>query len=133
MDSSLAVLFVLLALVTLFHYFQNKAQDAICIVQADTFYQNNHHVEGVGYYHAGGHRWFEHPWNEFREGLGYYWYGTWHTEPAPQGCVSSKPEPKEASRVNSMWCAQNPERQKRYVKAVRLFGFGLAEGRREGR
>ena len=110
-----------------------QAKEHLLIVRGDTVYYNNHHVEGVGYYHAARGRWFEHPWNEFREAQGYYWYGDWHPEPAPPGTVRSIPEKGEASRVNALWCALDPERQDLYQQAVKRFGFGIAEGRREGR
>ncbi len=89
-------------------------------------------MEGVGYYDAGYRRWFPYMWNEFRESQGYFWAGIW--QPAPdQRCVAeSLPEPEEITRVNTLWNKADPGRHANFQEVVERFGFGIADGRKEG-
>jgi hypothetical protein len=127
-----AVLFGFILLVISLHIARARAQQAVTIVWSDVSYPNNHFVDGAGYYHAAYHRWFPHPWNEFREGQGYYWNGDWHLDPDQTFANDSRPGTEEIQRVNALWCASNPSRHRAYLKAVKRFGFGISEGRREG-
>jgi hypothetical protein len=102
------------------------------IVRYDGCYPNNHHVLGVGYYHAAGGSWHVHPWNEFREGMGYFWDGEWHAEPDIRQVAASVPKPGEIDRVNSVWRAAGPGRAEKFWSDVDRFGFGTAIGRRHG-
>jgi hypothetical protein len=102
------------------------------IVQEGKEYPNNHHVFGVGYYHAANRCWWVHPWNEFRERHGYYWDGVWHAEPDQRQCASSAPDPAEITRVNELWRKADPDQMQRFWKDVDEFGFGIATSRREG-
>ena len=95
-------------------------------------YPNNHHVFGVGYYHAAGGQWHAHPWNEFRDGQGYYWDGGWHRAPDQRQVLTSVPEPGEIERVNRVWRLAGPARTAEFWSEVDRFGFGIAIGRRQG-
>src|SRR5690242_15461013 len=72
-------------------------------------YPNNHHVLGVGYYHAVCHVWYPHPWNEYREDRGYYWKGTWNREPDQRMVAKSMPSVSEVERVNREWRKADPD------------------------
>src|ERR1044071_6753606 len=78
------------------------------IVSAGVEYPNNHHVMGVGYYHAAGLRWYPYPWNEYREDRGYYWDGAWHATPDQRMVPTSAPSTSEVDRVNQEWRNADP-------------------------
>ena len=61
--------------------FRHRKYGRIYALAPGIEYPNNHHVMGVGYYHAASQRWFPYPWNEYREGQGYYWNETWNATP----------------------------------------------------
>lgn len=106
--------------------------DSLVVVRQGVAYPNNFHVLGVGYYHAPSHRWYAHPWNEFREGRGYYWEGQWHDEPDQRMVASSEPDPQEIPRVNKAWRKADPEQAERFWNTVDREGFGTAIRRSEG-
>lgn len=105
--------------------------DKMQIVSRDVEYPNNHHVIGVGYYHANAQQWFPHPWNEYREGRGYYWAGAWHATPDQQVTLKSVPPAAEIDRVNQEWRNADPDRAKRFWDTVEHQGFGTAIRRSE--
>lgn len=97
------------------------------IVFKDLKYPNNHHVPGVGYYHAEHRRWFPLPWNELREAKGYYHGGAWHSEPAsPPDPGMTFPDPEHVLDVNLQWRRANPEKMDRILDDVERRGFGQA-------
>ena len=104
----------------------------LTVVEPLRHYVNNHHVLGVGYYHATHQRWHPTPWNEFREGKGYYWDGEWHESPDDRQMASSVPNPAELTRVNEAWRQARPRRTSEFWDEVDRFGFGTAIGRRTG-
>lgn len=95
-------------------------------------YPNNHHVIGVGYYHATCRMWHRHPWNEFREGIGYFWDGKWDAEPDMRQVPFSEPDKAEIDRVNQLWREANPESMRRFWADVERGGFGYAVSRTRG-
>jgi hypothetical protein len=95
-------------------------------------YPNNHHVLGVGYYHATDRRWHVSPWNEFREDRGYYWDGAWHDTPDVRQVASSVPDADEILRVNEAWRKAGPTTAANFWAEVDRNGFGTAIGRRQG-
>jgi hypothetical protein len=95
-------------------------------------YPNNHHVMGVGYYHAGTQRWFPHPWNEYREDRGYYWNGAWKATPDQSMVLKSTPPASEVDRVNQEWRKADPDLSQRFWETVEREGFGTAIRRSEG-
>jgi hypothetical protein len=106
-----------------------RCRAVVCLVKPNTYYLNNHLLEGIGYYHAVYKCWFPHPWNEFREGQGYYWNGRWNFDPDSSEAAKSMPGFEEIGRVNALWCSLDPERHRIYLHAVKRFGPGLASGR----
>lgn len=95
-------------------------------------YRNNHHILGVGYYHAPAHRWHLHPWNEYREDRGYYWAGEWHAEPDQRPTTPTVPSAAEIKRVNVEWRRADPDKMQLFWGRVDHFGFGGATDRQEG-
>jgi hypothetical protein len=95
-------------------------------------YPNNHHVMGVGYYHAASQKWFPHPWNEYREGRGYYWDGLWNATPDQRMVPKSTPPVNEVDRVNQEWRIADPDRSRLFWETVEHEGFGTAIRRSEG-
>jgi hypothetical protein len=104
----------------------------LTVVEPGKEYPNNHHVLGVGYYHATHWCWHPLPWNEFREGEGYYWDGKWHEQPDDRHVASSQPSLEEVLRVNEAWRKADPQRASDFWNDVDRFGFGTAIGRRTG-
>jgi hypothetical protein len=102
------------------------------VVDLGVEYPNNHHVFGVGYYHAAVQRWFPQPWNEYRETRGYYWEGTWHSTPDQRLILKSIPSTDEINRVNQAWRDADPDRARQFWDTVEQQGFGTAIGRSEG-
>jgi hypothetical protein len=95
-------------------------------------YPNNHHVLGVGFYHAASAKWFPHAWNEFQEGRGYYWDGTWYRVPDQRMVTKSMPSKAEVDRVNNEWRKADPDRTSKFWMQVEQEGFGTAIRRSEG-
>ena len=132
MELVLAFFFIGLAAVLIYNELRRRKFAALSIVQAGAEYPNNHHVLGVGYYHAAARRWFPHPWNEFRETQGYYWDGTWHPAPDQRTVLKSAPPEGEIFRVNQEWRSADPDRMQRFWSTVERQGFGTALRRSEG-
>ena len=103
-----------------------------CAVKPELEYPNNHHVLGVGYYHAASGKWFPHPWNEYREGRGYYWDGQWQDQPDQRQVQKSRPAVEEVPRVNAAWRQADPDRARQFWAQVEHEGFGTAIKRSEG-
>ena len=101
------------------------------IVEPVIPYPNNHHVMGVGYYHATHQCWHRYPWNEFREDRGYFWDGQWHNVPDERQVSTSVPHLAEIERVNRVW-REEGRRAADFWEDVDRFGFGTAIGRRTG-
>jgi hypothetical protein len=102
------------------------------VVKEGVEYYNNHHVLGVGYYHATDRKWNLHPWNEYREGQGFYWDGVWRAGPDLRQVASSTPHAAEIARVNEAWRKADPDKMKAFWSSVERFGFGAAVDRSEG-
>ena len=105
---------------------------AMSVVSPGVEYPNNHHVLGVGYYHAASEKWFTHPWNEYRESRGYYWDGFWNTDPDQRMVLKSTPPASEVARVNQAWRDNDPDSAQRFWDTVDHEGFGTAIRRSEG-
>lgn len=105
---------------------------AMTVVNPGVEYPNNHHVMGVGYYHAASQQWFPHPWNEYREGRGYFWNGIWNTTPDQRMVLISTPSTSEVERVNQEWRKADPDVSRRFWDTVEHQGFGTAIRRSEG-
>ncbi|HXI69706.1 MAG TPA: hypothetical protein VNN22_05040 [Verrucomicrobiae bacterium] len=119
--------------IAVFSDFQRRRKLAsMTVVKPGTEYPNNHHVLGVGYYHAASQLWFSHPWNEYREDRGYYWGGTWNPTPDQRMVSKSIPLTSEVERVNQAWRKADPDRVRRFWVAVEQEGFGTAIRRSEG-
>ena len=102
------------------------------VVSQGIEYPNNHHVMGVGYYHAASQKWFPTPWNEYREDRGYYWDGSWHSTPDQRVVLKSVPAPGEIDRVNQEWRKADPNLSRQFWNTVEQQGFGTAIRRSEG-
>ena len=111
---------------------RRRALAARSVVYPEVEYPNNHHVMGVGYYHAAAQRWFPYPWNEYREGRGYYWNGTWNATPDQGIVLKSTPPASVVERVNEEWRRADPDRAERFWETVEHEGFGTAIRRSEG-
>ncbi|MCW0220419.1 MAG: hypothetical protein OJI67_18980 [Prosthecobacter sp.] len=129
----IGLIIALLAMVWAFNaYQQHRKYARLVIVSSDVEYPNNHHVLGVGYYHASVGRWFVHPWNEFREEDGYFWEGKWHSSPDQRMTLRSKPSQSEVERVNTTWRKNDPDKMATFWGRVERSGFGSAVARQEG-
>jgi len=129
---SIIIVAVGLGLVVFFNALHNRRLASMSAVNPGVEYPNNHHVLGVGYYHAASQRWFPQPWNEYREGRGYYWNGMWNTTPDQRMVLKSTPSVAEVERVNAEWRKADPERARRFWDSVEHEGFGTAIRRSEG-
>jgi hypothetical protein len=123
---------VAFVLIVLWNIFGPSKYDRMTVVNPGIEYPNNHHVIGVGYYHAASEKWFPHPWNEFREGRGYYWNGNWNLAPDQRMILNSTPPLIEVERVNKEWRKADPDRMARFWETVEHEGFGTAIRRSEG-
>jgi hypothetical protein len=120
-------------LIVFFSEFQRRRKLALMsVVKPEIEYPNNHHVLGVGYYHAASRLWFSHPWNEYREDRGYYWDGGWNQMPDQRMVSKSMPVTGEVERVNHDWRKAGPVRTRRFWAVVEREGFGTAIRRSEG-
>jgi hypothetical protein len=127
-----SIIIVVVALLVLSKLFQEHKFDKMSVVNPGVEYPNNHHVMGVGYYHAASQRWFPQPWNEYREGRGYYWNGAWNTTPDQRMVPKSTPPATEVERVNQEWRKAGPDRTRQFWETVEHEGFGTAIRRSEG-
>lgn len=121
-----------ICIVVLSNVAQRRKLAGMSVVNAGVEYPNNHHVMGVGYYHAASERWFRYPWNEYREGRGYYWNGAWNATPDQRMVLKSTPPAGEVERVNQAWRDADPDRARRFWETVEHEGFGTAIRRSEG-
>jgi hypothetical protein len=127
-----SIIIVVVGLLVLSKLFQEHKFDKMSVVKPGVEYPNNHHVLGVGYYHAASQRWFPQPWNEYREGRGYYWNGTWNPAPDQRMVLKSTPPVSEVERVNQEWRKAGPDRTREFWETVEHEGFGTAIRRSEG-
>ena len=127
-----SVLIVVAGLVILSAFFRGRKYAGVNVVQPGLEYPNNHHVMGVGYYHAASQKWFPSPWNEYREGRGYYWNGTWNPTPDQRMVPKSTPPASEVEHVNQEWRKADPDSSRRFWETVEREGFGTAIRRSEG-
>jgi len=111
---------------------KSALREATVVAKEGTEFPNNHHVLGVGYYHATCGAWHPFPWNEFREGSGYYWDGKWHPEPDKRTVLSSIPHPGEVARVNKEWRLADAHDAGEFWSDVERGGFGYALSRTKG-
>ncbi len=127
-----AIVASIIAIFAVPEFLRRRKLEGLSAVKSGVEYANNHHVLGVGYYHAASQRWFPHPWNEFREGRGYYWEGIWNQTPDQRMVSKSMPSPGEVERVNQEWRKADPDRARRFWETVEHEGFGTAIRRSEG-
>jgi hypothetical protein len=133
MEILIPAIIVLGIVIAAFNEYRRRCKLALMsIVTPEVEYPNNHHVLGVGYYHAASQLWFTHPWNEYREDRGYYWDGTWNRVPDQRMVAKSKPAPGEIERVNVEWRKADPDSTRRFWATVDREGFGTAIRRSEG-
>lgn len=64
-------------------------------------YTNNHHVPGVGYYHAPYHAWYPIPFNFHSPDRGYYHGDRWTAQPNQAGLTASRPTPQAAQAARA--------------------------------
>jgi len=81
-----------------------------------TTYTNNHHVRGVGYYHAPFHAWYPYPYNTYDPVRGYYYGGQWNAYPALPGVTASQPTEHAVSQAKAG--------HQTHMAATRRGGFG---------
>ena len=122
----LVFILIAVAIVNAFRYGFGSAADTRVIVLPDVRYPDNHHVPGVGYYHAAFGRWYPLPWNEFREGKGFYYGGEWHADPAPATPEMTVPDAEHIHEVNLRWRQACPEKMGGIWDDVERNGFGQA-------
>jgi hypothetical protein len=128
----LSIIIVMVCLALFSNAFHRRKFARMSAVNPGVEYPNNHHVMGVGYYHAASQRWFPHPWNEYREGRGFYWDGIWNPTPDQRMVLKSTPPGSEVERVNQEWRKADPDRARQFWETVEHEGFGTAIRRSEG-
>jgi hypothetical protein len=128
----LIVVFTSIAISLISNITRRRKLAAMAVVNPGGEYPNNHHVMGVGYYHAASQKWFPHPWNEYREGRGYFWNGIWNMTPDQRTVLKSTPLTSEVERVNQEWRNSDPDVSRRFWDTVEHQGFGTAIRRSEG-
>ena len=128
----LSIFIVVVCLAFFGNVFRRRKFARMSAVNPGVEYPNNHHVMGVGYYHAASETWFPYPWNEYREGRGYYWNGSWNTTPNRRMVLKSTPPVSEVQRVNQEWRMADPDRTRQFWETVEHEGFGTAIRRSEG-
>ena len=62
--------------------------------------ENNFQIPKLGYYHAAAHRFYEFPYNQYKDGQ-YYVNGTWQAEAGPENISSSRPNADELKRIDA--------------------------------
>ena len=128
----LAVLVLFVApvvLLLLLGYGRDRWRASRKIVSLGVEYANNHHVPGAGYFHATSGKWHRYVWNQFTDGVGFYWDGEWHSEPDQRMVATAIPNVAEIERVNALWRNYDPSSTVTYTSG----GFGTALRRHEGR
>lgn len=87
---------------------------------------NNFHLPRLGYYHAGAHEFFEHPYGFTKDGR---WFvnGVWQDEPAAEAVVaSSRPSPEALKKVDAALAAEQKEQEQAGNKSHSGgHGFGM--------
>jgi len=79
------------------------AQTAIPRVTTDSYYTNDAHIPGVGYYHAPFQAFFPHPYNHYDAQRRMYFYGgQWGSAPHRSIVNISAPTPDAAQRAEAM-------------------------------
>jgi hypothetical protein len=133
MEFIIPAIIIFAVVIGFFSQFQRRRKLAsMSAVKPGIEYPNNHHVLGVGYYHAVSQLWFPHPWNEYREDRGYYWNGIWNQTPDQRMVSKSISVASEVERVNQEWRKADPDRARRFWATVEHEGFGTAIRRSEG-
>ncbi|MBI3867354.1 MAG: hypothetical protein HY299_02400 [Verrucomicrobia bacterium] len=99
---------------------QAVSQDVDAITTSES-YTNNHHVQGVGYYHAPYHSWWPHPYNYYLPGRGYYHGGNWSDQPHSSGLTSSQPTSSAARQAQT---ARSATSSSGHSSAISRGGFG---------
>ena len=127
-----SIVIVVIGLAFLNWLYRGHKYDKVNVVNPGVEYPNNHHVMGVGYYHAASQTWYPQPWNEYREGRGYYWNGTWNATPDQRMVPKSTPPASEVERVNVAWRRADPDATGKFWETVEREGFGTAIRRSEG-
>ena len=70
------------------------------VISSENVYTNNHHVPGVGYYHAPFRDWFPLPYNHYdSQHGGYYHGGQWTATPHQSITNISSPTPTVAQHA----------------------------------
>lgn len=124
---------VLVISMALWHEWRERARRAgMVAVKEGIEYPNNHHVFGVGFYHAASGVWCRRPWNEYREDKGYFWDGKWHPQPDVRTIGASMPKAEEVARVNAEWRRIDILDPGQFWKDVEFGGFGYALRRTRG-
>jgi hypothetical protein len=126
------VIAVVVGIAVISNIMRQRKLATMTIVRHEAEYPNNHHVMGVGYYHAASQKWFPTPWNEYREDRGYYWDGSWHSTPDQRVVFKSVPASSEIDRVNQEWRKADPNLSRQFWNTVEQQGFGTAIRRSEG-
>lgn len=62
--------------------------------------EHNFHIPKVGYYHAGVHDFYEHPYGHIQDGK-YYVNGQWEDQPGAEGFAASRPSPEALKKVDA--------------------------------
>ena len=102
------------------------------VIKSNIEYPNNHHLPGVGYFHASSARWHACAWNEYQEGRGYYWDGEWHTTPDQRQCSSAVPSNDEVARLNKAWREARISNRSLIEDDIERGGFGTSPYRAHG-
>lgn len=71
-------------------------------ITAESFYTNDHYIEGVGYYHAPFRAFFPYRFNNYDAGRRQYFYGgQWGERPFESVVNISSPTPEAAARAEA--------------------------------
>jgi hypothetical protein len=82
--------------------------DEVEYVSNGRSYTNNHHIPGVGYFHAPFGAWFPHRYNDHDPSRGYYHGGQWNNSPNTSGVTNSVPNYSAVTDANRSWRTANP-------------------------
>lgn len=85
----------------------DRASSLMPPVSDQMTYTNNHHVPGVGYYHAPYHAWYPFPYNFYSPERGYYHGDRWTREPNQTGVTASRPSPQAAQTARAEQMARS--------------------------
>jgi hypothetical protein len=87
---------------------EEVSDDDVTYVSHGRSYSSNHHIPGVGYYHAPFHAWFPNRYNQHDPSRGYYYDGRWNASQHTSPIVDSTPTSSAVSNANSQWRSANP-------------------------